>query len=257
MDRFPEGITGESFYQKNAGDYFPAWIKTKKVPLKSATRTKEFTRYVMCQNSATLIYIANQGCITPHMWLSKVNTLNYPDLLIFDLDPAVKNGTGFTLIRDTAYALKKIIEACGLSAWVMTTGSRGLHVRVPIKPEYTFDEVRAFAHSVAQAVTKERPNDITLDTRKENRGKRLLIDIMRNGFGATAVIPYAVRAHEKAPVATPLEWEELQNTRLRSNSYTIKTIVERLKEKGDVWHTMPHHARSLRNALKAFKKLQV
>jgi len=110
MDRFPDGITGESFYQKNAGDYFPDWIETKKVPNKSAESKHDVTSYVVCQNAATLVYIANQGCITPHMWLSKIDKLDYPDVLIFDLDPAGKKVKNFKLISDTALALKKVLE---------------------------------------------------------------------------------------------------------------------------------------------------
>jgi bifunctional non-homologous end joining protein LigD len=130
MDRYPEGIAGESFYQKNASSYFPAWIKLKKI----AKKEGGFNNYVVCQNAATLVYIANQGCITPHMWLSKITKLNYPDVLVFDLDPYGEKVTNFKPIRDAALMLKEILEKCGLTVFVMTTGSRGLHVRVPLKP---------------------------------------------------------------------------------------------------------------------------
>ncbi len=242
MVRYPEGITGESFFQKNASDYFPSWIKLEKVESQSAGTT----HYVVCQDAATLVYIANQGCITPHVWLSTIDHLNYPDTLIFDLDPAGETVKNFKPISTAARMIKALIEDHGLTAWVMTTGSRGLHVRVPLKPQHTFDEVRGFAKHIAEQVVAESPKEYTLESRKEKRGKKLLIDIMRNGFSATAVLPYAVRAQEHAPVATPLEWDELDDTALRSNSYMIKTIFDRLEKKGDVWKGIFLKARSLK-----------
>jgi bifunctional non-homologous end joining protein LigD len=200
------------------------------------------------------VYIANQGCITPHMWLSKIDKLDYPDVLIFDLDPAGEKVNNFKIIADTAIALKNILENCGLSTYVMTTGSRGLHVRVPLKPDHTFDEVRAFAKSVAEIIIAQDPEHITLESHKEKRVNKLLIDIMRNSFGATAVVPYAARAHEHAPVATPLEWKELEDSKLRSDTYTIKTIFKRLEDKGDVWKNMQKHAHSLKSAIAQLKK---
>ncbi len=253
MDRFPGGITGESFYQKNAGDYFPDWIETKKIMNRSAESKRDTTNYVVCQNAATLVYIANQGCITPHMWLSKIDKLDYPDVLIFDLDPAGEKIKNFKLISDTALALKKVLESYSLTPYVMTTGSRGLHVRVPIKPEHTFDEVRDFAKAAAQKVIDQYPEHLTLNAHKEQRVNKLLIDIMRNSFGATAVVPYAVRAREHAPVATPLEWHELADSTLRSDTYTIKTIFKRLDKIGDVWKTMHTKKESLKKALSSYE----
>ncbi len=255
MHRFPEGITGEAFYQKNAGEYFPDWIETKKVSNISAESKRDVTSYVVCQNAATLVYIANQGCITPHMWLSKIDKLDYPDVLIFDLDPAGEKVTNFKIIADTAFALKDILEKCNLTAFVMTTGSRGLHVRVPLKPDHTFNEVRAFAKSVAEIIVAQDPEHITLESHKEKRVNKLLIDIMRNSFGATAVVPYAARAHEHAPVATPLEWEELADSKLRSDTYTIKTIFKRLDKIGDIWKTMHKRQESLKKAISCLNKL--
>ncbi len=255
MDRYPEGITGESFYQKNAGDYFPNWIQLQKIPNKSEQRKHDITSYVVCQNIATLVYIANQGCITPHMFLSNIRKLNYPDVLVFDLDPPGKVVKNFKIVSDTALLLKNILEQYGLKSYVMTTGSRGLHVRVPIKQEFTFDDVRAFAKSVAEIAISQNPQKLTLESRREKRGRKLLVDIMRNSFGATAVIPYAVRAREKAPVAAPLEWHELKDTKLRSDSYTIQTIFKRLKKMGDEWHAMHKHPQSLKKALVALKTI--
>jgi len=248
MQRFPGGITGEPFYQKDTPDYFPSWIPRVKVKKK----TEGSVSYLVCQNAATLVYLANQGCITPHRWLSTTKHLNYPDRLIFDLDPAGKK-VNFVLIRDTAFALKEILEECGLVPFVMTTGSRGLHVCVPLKPDYTFDKVRAFAKAVGTKVVERNPKKITLESRKEKRVGKLLIDIMRNGFGATAVVPYAVRALPKAPVATPIEWDELSERGMSSQRYTIKTVFTRLERHGDAWKKIGKSARSLKKGFAVIK----
>lgn len=253
MTRYPEGITGESFYQKNAGVYFPDWIERKEIAHKTSTHD-ESTSYVVCQNAATLVYIANQGCITPHMWLSKIDKLDYPDYLIFDLDPVGKLVRNFKPIHDAALAVKAVLDQCGLAPFVMTTGSRGLHVRVHIKPELHFDHVREFAKSVAQIVVAHNPKMFTLEARKEKRGRKLLIDIMRNSFGATAVLPYAVRARDGAPVATPLAWEELEDAKLRSDTYTITNVFERLDHVGDAWASMHKKQESLKKAITKLHK---
>lgn len=248
MQRFPNGIKGKSFYEKNAPDYFPKWIKTVNVKRK----TGGSYNCVVCQNAATIVYIANQGCITPHVWLSKIKKLNYPDKIIFDLDPAKNSHTDFKLTCKTAKALKKIIESIGLTAWVMTTGSKGLHIYIPIKIEQTFDKVREFAKQIAKKVVAKNPDKLTLEARKEKRKNKLLIDIMRNGFGATVVTPYAIRPIKGAPVATPLEWKELDKKNLSSQSYNIKNIFNRLKKKGDAWKLMQKNKKSLKSSLKKF-----
>jgi bifunctional non-homologous end joining protein LigD len=243
MQRYPDGITGEAFYQKNTPSYFPSWIPRVNVEKK----TEGSVDYLVCNNTATLVYLASQGCITPHRWLSTTTRLNYPDMLIFDLDPGTKK-VNFAPIRATAFALKELLEACNLVPFVMTTGSRGVHVCAPLKAQYTFDTIRSFAKKVAELVVQRNPKMITLESRKEKRGTKLLIDIMRNGFGATAVIPYAVRAHPKAPVATPIEWDELNESGMNSQQYTIKTVLTRLKHRGDAWKLIHTSARPLKKA---------
>ena len=250
MQRFPNGIKGKSFYEKNTPDYFPKWIKTIKVKRK----TNGSYNCVDCQNKATLIYIANQGCITPHVWLSKINNLNYPDKIIFDLDLEKNTKENFKLACKIAKALKQIIESIGLTAWVMTTGSKGLHVYVPIKSENTFDKVRLFARQIAEKVVELDKEKTTLELRKNKRKNKLLIDIMRNGFGATVVTPYAVRPLPGAPVATPLEWKELDNKNLSSQTYTIKNLFNRLTKKENPWKSMQRNKRSLKLAQKRFLK---
>jgi bifunctional non-homologous end joining protein LigD len=239
LHRFPDGIDGESFYQKDASDYFPSWIKQVRIP-----KQEGFNNSVVCQNRATLIYLANQACITLHRWLSRIDKLYYPDLLIFDLDPAP--GIAFNKLCTVAYTCKTILEAHELTPFVMTTGSKGLHVVVPLKRLYSFEQVKQHAHYYAQLVEKQHPGLVTQELRKEKRKNKIFIDTLRNSYGATAVAPYSVRAYIRAPVATPLYWHELQEPDLTAQKYTIDTVFKRLDKTGDPWHKIKTFASSLK-----------
>src|SRR5438445_1237322 len=222
MQRFPDGIKKEGFFQKDASDYFPDWITRMAIP----KQTGEDVHYVVIDKPATLIYLANQGCITPHLWLSRTDNLEKPDRMIFDLDPADK--LSFADVQQVAKQLKKILDDCTLPTFCMLTGSRGAHIVVPLKRIHTFDEVRAFAYDVATLLAQQFPKSITVTMQKDKRGKRVFIDWLRNGFGATAVAPYAVRAHEGASVAMPVTWKELLSSRMSSQKYTINNVKQRI-----------------------------
>jgi len=241
MLRYPHGINEEGFYQKNAPDYFPSWIKRFETKRKE---DKEPVHYVVANNVDTLVYIANFGCLIPHLWLSKIDKPNYPDKMIFDLDP--ENDKSFKKIKETAKKFKKIIEEHGLVPFVMSTGSRGLHVVVPIKRTKTFEEVKKFAQYLAQELIKKDPDNLTLEVRKAKRGKRIFIDTLRNGYGATAVAPYSIRAKPGAPVAFPLEWDELNDAKLTPTKYNIFTIFKRLDKVGDIWANINKSAKTIK-----------
>jgi bifunctional non-homologous end joining protein LigD len=234
MMRFPNGITHEGFYQKEAPDYFPSWIATASIAKKNDGKTN----YVLVNNDATLVYLANQGLITPHIWLSRVPKEDNPDRMIFDLDPSP--GVGFDTIRWAARELRKKLEEKDLPVFLMTTGSRGLHVVVPLKRTETFEQVKSFAREVALELVEKFPSKLTLEMSKAKRGKRIFVDILRNAYAQTGVAPYGVRAIEGAPVATPIEWKELGL--VTPQKYTIKNIFRRLKAKGDVWAFIEQHA---------------
>lgn len=258
MQRFPNGIAQEGFYQKDASDYFPEWIK--RVPVKK--QEGGTVNYVVCNNAATLVYLANQACITNHIWLSRIDKLNNPDRMIFDLDPAgfgrVASGAsgrtgakqdqssnGFIYVQQAAEIIKDFLEDLGLCAFAMTTGSKGMHIIVPLKRKYSFDEVRQFARSVATVLVKKYPERFTLEMRKQKRGKHIFIDTLRNAFGQTGVAPYSVRPKENAPVATPLFWKEVSDIKLTPTKYTIKNIFKRLDDVGDPWEKIDEKACSL------------
>lgn len=247
MQRFPEGILGQSFYQKNSADYFPSWIKTIKIP-----KSDGYTNFVLCQNTATLIYLANLGTITFHTWLSRFNALDNPDKLIFDLDPST---TDFSKVIKLALLLKELLEQTGLTPYVMTTGSHGLHVVVPIIPKVDFKYSKMFADNCANILLKQHPELVTLQLRKDKRENKIFIDTLRNQFGATAVAPYSVRPYPKAPIATPLEWHELQDPKLKSQTYNIVNIFDRLEKLEDPWKDIFKKKKSLTAAWAKLEKI--
>jgi bifunctional non-homologous end joining protein LigD len=242
LQRFPEGIHKEGFFQKDASDYFPDFVTRVSIAKKDRT----MVHYVVVDKAATLVYLANQACITPHIWLSRIDALDYPDRLIFDLDPA-KNVL-FTRIQKVAKKIKEVLDQLSLPVFCMLTGSRGVHIVVPLKKKQSFDETRAFAFDVARLVAHENPALATVNVHKEKRTGHVFIDWLRNGFGATGVAPYAVRALEGAPVATPVTWEELHKRGMKSQYYTIKNIHKRLSVRDDPWKDIQQHAVSLKKA---------
>ncbi len=247
LHRFPHGITGTSFFQKNASEYFPDWIKQIKVPLKESG----YTNYVLCQNTATLVYLANQAMITPHIWLSKDDKLHYPDKLVFDLDPSDENPEKyFKQICKTAYEIKQLLESLELKAYVMTTGSHGLHVVSPLDRSADFIQARQFAVKCAEILIQYDPENLTLELRKEKRGTKIFIDTLRNQYGATSVAPYGVRAYSTAPVAMPLSWQELDDPELHAQRYNIKNIFDKIESEGDVWKDFFKNKKSLLTAAK-------
>jgi len=227
MHRFPGGIREQKFYQKNVQDYFPEWINRVPITLRSVGRQT----YITCENKETLVFLANLAVI-PHVWTSRVDKLRYPDRLIFDLDPP---GEDFEPVRYAGLILREFLKKLGLRAFIMLTGSHGAHVTVPLNREADYDEVRAFAAKVAQAMSGMAPDEITTEYRKDKRGGRVFIDIYRNSFAQTAVAPYAVRARPGAPVAAPVEWKDLKNKKITSTYYNIRNIFTRLERKGDAW----------------------
>lgn len=250
MVRYPNGIKQEGFYQKDIPDYFPSWFK--RFPVKTAEG--KTVHYGVFNQAADLVYMANQGCLTPHAWLSAAPKINYPDRLIIDLDPSGKK-IDMKAVRETALSLHKLFHNLDLTAFIMTTGSRGLHVVVPLAQRDTFDVVRDFAYAVCCHIAQQSPQTRTVEIRKSARRGRIFLDYLRNSFSATSVAPYAVRAREQAPVATPLDWDEIEDPALVSTRYTIKTVHKRLEKKGNPWHNFKKSKKSLKKAQKLLQKI--
>lgn len=251
MQRFPDGIEGKNFYQQEISDYFPDWMDRVTVRKEGGQ-----VEHVVCNNVATLVYLANQACITPHVWLSHGERLDYPDRMIIDLDPPDDD---FEAARQAALIVREALDRLGLIPFVMTTGSRGYHVVVPLEGSQKFDTVRALARDLADLLAAQSPERLTTEQYKEQRGNCVFLDTLRNAYGHTAVPPYAVRARPGAPVAVPVEWDELESGKISPQRYTIKNLFRRLGQKQAPWAGMMRHARSLegpRRHLDAWKREQ-
>jgi bifunctional non-homologous end joining protein LigD len=235
MLRFPDGIDKKRFFQKDAPHYFPEWIPRVRVEKAGGS-----VKHVVCNDAATLVYIANQACITPHIWTSRTDPLLYPDLVVFDLDPP--DGR-FAEVRFAAKLVRERLEGIGLVPFVQTTGSKGLHVVAPIVRDTEFDEVRRRTGEIADMLAEEEPERLTTEFRKDKRGGRVFIDTGRNAYAQTFVSPYGVRPLPQAPVATPIEWDEVE--KVEPQSFNIENVFDRLKaKKGDPWKSIWKKARS-------------
>lgn len=247
MHRFPDGIHKDGFFHKQIPDYFPDWIARAELEKESGVIT-----HVVANDVATLVFLADQACITPHVGLSRVDKIHYPDRLVFDLDPPDDD---FTPVRDAAFALRDLLDTLKLPNYVKTTGSRGLHVEVPLDRSADFDESRAFARAAAEHLVETAPDRWTIAQRKDQRKGRVFIDYLRNAYGQTTVAAYGVRAREGAPIATPVGWDELAKGEIGPRRYSIKNIFRRLGQKPNPWSGMADRAAAIAPAMQRLKSL--
>ena len=251
LERHPDGVGGSRFMQKAVPTGAPDWVSGAEVPKEGGTLNQ-----VLCQDAPTLVYLVDQACITPHRWLSRADQPRRPDLLVFDLDPAdpedggaADEKTSFGTVRAAAHQLADLLSELGLRSVPMTTGSRGLHILVPLRRGPDADEVLEFATGVATVLTGLHPEELTIEARKQARGDRLYLDVHRNGYAQTAVAPYAVRALPGAPVAAPLAWDEVDDPALTGRRWTVADMPQRLKD--DPWEGLLTHQQSLERAREA------
>ncbi|MEV5608721.1 non-homologous end-joining DNA ligase [Streptomyces sp. NPDC052225] len=221
LERHPDGLDGPRFMQKDTPDHYPGWIHRVEVAKEGGTVT-----HTVCEDTATLMFLVDQAALTLHRWQSRVGRIERPDRLVFDLDPAKDD---FAPVREAARLLHALLDELGLPAAPMTTGSRGVHVVVPINGHHDFDETRDFARQVADTLADEHPEALTTAARKKDRGDRLYLDVLRNGYAQTAVVPYTVRAKPGAPVATPLSWEQLDDPAVDARSWSVTDAVEQAR----------------------------
>jgi bifunctional non-homologous end joining protein LigD len=238
LQSYPQGIGGKGFFRKNVPGHLPGWIATARVP----RREGGAIRQVIANRVATLVYLAGQNVITPHIWTSRCDRLEQPDRIVFDLDPSVER---FAEVRAAARTLGDLLRELGLMPFVMTSGSRGLHVVVALRRGARYEEVHAFAGAVAAALVATDPRHLTVEFRRQRRGERIFVDVGRNAYAQHAVAPYGVRALPGAPVAAPLRWEELDDPRLGPRTFTLASMPERLAAHGDPWREIARHAHAL------------
>jgi bifunctional non-homologous end joining protein LigD len=245
---FPDGIDGQSFFQKNTPKYYPGWIRRIEVDKKGGT-----VLHSLANDADTLVYLVGQNTITPHAWLSRADRVRQPDRLVFDLDPAP--GADFAAVRRAARRTGDLLRELGLEPFAQVTGSKGIHVWTPLRRRATFEDVKPFARAAAELLAQRYPDELTTEFRKSERGGRILIDVMRNAYAQTTVPPYSVRPRPGAPVATPIAWDELSDSKLRSDRWNVKSVVRRLNAKGDPWADIASFARGLSRAGKRLASL--
>lgn len=248
LRRFPDGIGVDGFFQKAASDHFPDWIRTVAVPQRSG---EPDVHHVVCDEPATLLYLANQACLEFHTWPSPADALECPDRLVIDIDPP--EDAGLAELRRVARDLRSLVEAIGLTAFVQATGGKGFHVVAPLDGADDYEVVRPFARELAERLVVEQPDRLTVEQRKDSREDRIFLDTNRNAYGQTAITPYSARARAGAPVATPLDWDELG--RARPNGHRLGSIERRLAHKADPWRDIAEHAGSARRARDQLTKL--
>jgi bifunctional non-homologous end joining protein LigD len=240
LQRYPDGIDGPSFFEKNAPKFLPDWIETIELPNAEGTRGK--TRFILCNDEATLVYVANLAAIVLHVWTSRAEAIATPDFIFFDLDP--NDGCTLATLAKTALALRDTLAEIGLTALVKSSGGSGLHVAIPLRLDYTYEIAKHFAEVVAREVYRRRPESTTLVRVPAKRTfGSVYLDYVQVGRGKTMVAPFSVRARNKAPVSMPLDWSEIETmSRKRAAEtegefarFTLKNAVRLLGERGDLW----------------------
>ena len=249
LNRHPNGITKPGFYQKDMDtSQIPDWVRTEKQYSKS---NKEYLDYLICDNEATLVYMANLGCIEINPWHSTYDKPDYPDYMIMDLDPG---NIGFKEVVKTALKIRDICTEIGIQTLCKTSGATGLHVYIPLKKKYTYDEIKLFGELLATAVQQQLPDTTSIERTVSKRSDKIYIDFLQNRKGQTIAAAYSVRPKAGATVSTPLEWTEVTE-RLDPKAFTIYTIHERLVQKGDLWKGVLGKGADIGKALEKLEKL--
>jgi len=246
LQRYPDGIDGESFFEKNASKYVPDWIATATVPSESGKRDR--VRFILCNDEATLVYVANLAAIVLHVWTSREPTLDVPEFLFFDLDPF--DGCTVPTLAKVALTLRETLAEIGLDAVIKTSGGSGLHVAIPLLPQYSYEVCKGYAELIARTVHARIPALTTLERMPAKRQPgTVYLDYVQVGRGKTLVAPFSVRARAGAPVSMPLDWSEigsLARKRPRGAAlaagtegefarWSMKNALATVKERGDLW----------------------
>lgn len=247
MNRFPNGIKGLSFFQKDASDETPDWVETQKVFSESSDK---YINYIICNDKATLAYLNNLGCIELNVWTSKIQKADNPDYLVLDLNPSEKNS--FDDVIETALAVKEVLDLAGIEGYPKTSGSSGIHIYIPTNGKYSYEQVKDFGHLLMQMVQQKLPELTTLERSLQKRDKdKIYLDYLQNRRGQTLASVYSLRPKKSAPVSMPLEWAEVKRG-LQPTDFNIYNALNRITEKGDLFK--PTLGKGI-DMLKAIKKL--
>jgi bifunctional non-homologous end joining protein LigD len=239
MERFHRGIGEKGFFQKNVkrGKGTPAWLETVAVPKKDG-----IVNYPVIRDARGLEWIANQNCITPHVWTSRAPDLVHPDICVFDLDPLDDDAK---VLRGAALLLRDLLADLGCASWVKTSGSKGFHVVIPLDGRTEWTAAARFAHAVGRKAVERDPKHLTQEFYKVDRAGRILVDTGRNELGATYAATYAVRPKPTAPISAPCTWDEIESGRVHPTTFTLRGMSERVAAVGDLWADLHRHGRPL------------
>ncbi len=239
MKRYPDGIAGKNFYQKECPEYAPEWIQTV-----SIVHSGKLVNYIVCEDRATLAWLANQGCIEMHAWLSQKNRIENPDLAIIDLDPG--EAANFDDVMEVALVVKKALDQLQIKGYPKTSGATGIHIFIPVEPCYTFQEVTKAMGVIARLVTGILPKKATIERSLDKRGsEKIYVDYLQNTRGKSMAWTYSVRPLPGATVSTPILWEEIEQRSILPQHFTMETIFQRLAVWGDLHQNMLENYQSL------------
>ncbi|NIJ55743.1 non-homologous end-joining DNA ligase [Dyadobacter arcticus] len=250
MRRNPNGINEPGFFQKDVGDHAPDWLTTAEIHAES---TDKMVNYLVVNDVDSLLYAANLGCIEMNPWNSTINKLEYPDYIVMDIDPSPKNT--FDDVIEVALTIKDILDRIGIDGYCKTSGSRGLHVYIPFHKKYDYDAARSFAEILASLVTEYLPGLTTLERSLAKRKKNhIYVDFLQNRIAQTLACAYSVRPKPGATVSAPLEWSEVKKG-LSPKQFTINNMLDRVKEKGDLFKGVLGKGIDLQKALQQLDAL--
>jgi bifunctional non-homologous end joining protein LigD len=247
MERFHRGIGEKGFFQKDVSRGFPEWLERVEVGKKGGV-----VHHPIVSDTRSLLWLANQNSITPHVWTARIPDLWRPDICVFDLDPSQEEPR---ILIAAAIALRELLSELGLESWVKTSGSKGFHIVVPLDGSADYGEVGRFAHAVGTLLVRRDPKHLTQEFSKADRGGRILLDTGRNAYHATFAAAYAVRAKPGAPISAPCTWAEIENG-IRPQSFLLRGMADRVSEMGDLWAGMLTRGQPLAPAIEGLRRLQ-
>jgi bifunctional non-homologous end joining protein LigD len=249
MERYPAGIGGKGFWQKDVSRGFPDWLERVEVPKKDGT-----VHHVLVTDVRSLLWVANQNTITHHVWTSRAPSLYYPDVCVFDLDPSADDDPG--ALRSAALAVRDLLDELELRSRVKTSGSKGFHIVVPLDGRSRMGDVARFAHAAGEELVRRDPGRLTREFSKADRGGRILVDTGRNGYSATFAAAYTVRAKAGAPVSAPCTWQEVESGAVAPRTFSVRTMAQRIAAAGDLWSGIEGDARPLQPAAERLKRIR-